>query len=289
MEQNAYIRFGWAIRHLLRNKANFSIVEGLLTVLFNDKTEIIEMPESEENRRDNAEFNIVDIKAKNSKGEIIMVEIQNMRLLHYYERILLKPDKTIIDRILPDKPYDEIKKVYLIDILYFDFGKGSDYVYHGRNPFIGIHTNDELSVTAKEESVIAQKLPGEVFPEYYLIRVNEFNQVAKTPLEEWVKYLKTGIIDPDTTTPGLSEAREKLRYYDMSPGDRYAYDEHINAIMIQNDVLSTAKMEGRIEGLEKIRREKAKYEMARNLKESGVSAEIISKATGLGMEEIVKL
>ncbi len=65
-------------------------------------------------------------------------------------------------------------------------------MYHGRNPFIGIHTNDKLSVTAKEESVIIQKLPNEMFPEYYLIRVNEFNQVAKTPLEEWVKYLKTG-------------------------------------------------------------------------------------------------
>ena len=31
-----------------------------------------------------------------------------------------------------------------------------------------------------------------MFPKYYLIRVNEFNQVAKTPLEEWMKYLKTG-------------------------------------------------------------------------------------------------
>ena len=47
----------------------------------------------------------------------------------------------------------------------------------------------------------------------------------------------------------LREAREKLKYYSMSSSERHAYDEHLNAIMIQNDVLDTAKWEGRLEGL----------------------------------------
>ncbi len=34
----------------------------------------------------------------------------------------------------------------------------------------------------------------------------------------------------------------------MSSEERHAYDEHINAIMIQNDVLNSAKLEGKIEG-----------------------------------------
>ena len=114
--------------------------------------------------------------------------------------------------------------------------------------------------------------------------MNEFNQVAKTPLEEWVKYLKTGIIDPDTTAPGLPEAREKLRYYDMSPEERHEYDEHVNAIMIQNDVLNTAKLEGRAEG-----RAEGKLEYAKNLKQLGVSIDIIAQATGLSREDIDKL
>ena len=175
-----------------------------------------------------------------------------------------------------------------VSILYFDLGKGNDYLYHGQNRFIGVHTNDELLITAKEEGAIIQKLPQEVFPEYYLIRVNEFNQVAKTPLEEWVKYLKTGIIDPDTTAPGLPEAREKLRYYDMSPEERHEYDEHVNAIMIQNDVLNTAKLEGHAEGRAEGRAE-GKLEDARNLKQLGVSIDIIAQATGLSREEIGKL
>ena len=308
-QKNTYIRFDWAIKRLLRDKANFSVLEGLLTVLFNDKTQIVEILESEGNQqRDDDKFNRVDIKAKNSKGEIIIVEVQNTRELYYLERILYGTAKAITEHISLGDTYQQVKKVYSISILYFDLGKGNDYLYHGQNRFVGVHTHDELLITAKEAGAIVQKLPGEIFPEYYLIRVNEFNQVAKTPLEEWIQYLKTGVINPDTTAPGLPEAREKLRYYDMSQEERHAYDEHINAIMIQNDVLSTAKQEGleegraegraegleegRAEGLEEGRAEgekKKALDVALNLKSMGLSVEMIVKATGLSVGEVEQL
>ena len=285
MEKNTYIRFDWAIKRLLRDKANFSVLEGLLTVLFNDQTKIVEILESEGNQqRDDDKFNRVDIKAKNSKGEIIIVEVQNTRELYYLERILYGTAKAITEHISLGDTYRQVKKVYSISILYFDLGKGNDYLYHGQNRFVGVHTRDELLI----------------FPEYYLIRVNEFNQVAKTPLEEWIQYLKTGVINPDTTAPGLPEAREKLRYYDMTPEERHAYDEHINAIMIQNDVLSTARQEGldegraegltigRAEGRAEGQKEKA-LDVARNLKSMGLSDEMIAKATGLPEEDIREL
>lgn len=283
---NTYIRFDWAIKRLLRDKANFGVLEGLLTVLFNDKTKIVEILESEGNQQwEEDKFNRVDIKAKNSKGEIIIVEVQNTRELYYLERILYGTAKAITEHISLGDTYQQVKKVYSISILYFDLGRGNDYLYHGQNRFIGVHTKDELLINAKEENAIVQKLPSEVFPEYYLIRVNEFNQVAKTPLEEWVKYLKTGIIDPETTAPGLLEAREKLRYYDMTPEERYAYDEHINAIMIQNDVLNTAKLEGHAEGRAEGERNK-QLEIARKMKEMGMTADVIAQVTGLAPGEI---
>jgi predicted transposase/invertase (TIGR01784 family) len=154
--------------------------------------------------------------------------------------------------------------------------------------FVGVHTGDELSISAKQEGAIIRKMPREVFPEYYLIRVNEFNKVAKTPLEEWISYLKSGEISSDTTAPGLAEAREKLKYYNMSPKERHVYDEHINAVMIQNDVLDTAKLEGRAEGLAEGRAEEKKA-LARKFKEAGVSIELIAQSTGLSMEEIAAL
>lgn len=284
MQKNSYIRFDWAIKRLLRDKANFSVLEGLLTVLLCEEIRIKEIIKDEKAYCvwDDAQTDRIDIKAKDKKGDDIVIRIQNMRKLYYLERIRFGTPA------FAKHIYQEVNKVYLVSILYFDLGKGNDYLYHGQNRFIGVHTNDELLITAKEEGAIIQKLPQEVFPEYYLIRVNEFNQVAKTPLEEWVKYLKTGIIDPDTTAPGLLEAREKLRYYDMSPEERHEYDEHVNAIMIQNDVLNTAKLEGHAEGRAEGRAE-GKLEDARNLKQLGVSIDIIAQATGLSREEIGKL
>ena len=52
------------------------------------------------------------------------------------------------------RPYREVKKVYSISILYFDLGKGNDYIYHGQNHFIGVHTNDSLEITRKEQDAL---------------------------------------------------------------------------------------------------------------------------------------
>ena len=135
-------------------------------------------------------FNRVDIKARNSKDEIIIVEIQNTRELYYLERILYGVAKVIMEHISLGERYYEVKKIYSISILYFDIGKGDDYLCHGQNNFTGVHTGDRLEITTKEKDALVRKLPAEVFPEYFLIRVNEFNKVAVTPLEEWIEYLK---------------------------------------------------------------------------------------------------
>lgn len=288
-----YIRFDWAIKRLLRQKANFGVLEGFLTVLLGEEVKIVELLESESNQLTaNDKFNRVDIKAKNSKGEIIIIEVQNTRELDYLERILYGVAKAITEHMSLGERYYEVKKIYSISILYFDIGSGSDYLYHGQNSFVGVHTGDYLKVSTKEKDAIVPKLPSEIYPEYFLIRVNEFNKVAVTPLEEWIEYLKTGCIRPDTKAPGLEEAREKLIYYNMTPEERRAYDEHLSAMMIQNDVLDTAKLEGLIEGRQEglIEGEKRKQSaIARNLKKMGLSVEVITEATGLSSEEIEKL
>lgn len=293
--KDRYIRFDWAIKRLLRQKANFGVLEGFLTVFLNQPIKIVEILENEGNQQsEDDKFNRVDIKAKDSKGEIIIVEIQNTSELYYLERVLYGVAKAITEHIRLGDTYREVKKVYSISILYFDLGKGSDYLYVGQNNFVGVHTHDQLMVNAKERNAFVQKSPSEIFPEYILVRVNEFNKVAVTPLEEWIEYLKNGEIRPDTTAPRLQEAREKLRYYSMSPVDRHAYDEHVNAVMIQNDVLSTAKLEGltqgREEGLTQGREEAHSnmLETARRLKAMGLSASDIAKATGLNEKEFAQ-
>jgi predicted transposase/invertase (TIGR01784 family) len=283
--RDRYIRFDWAIKRLLRQKANFGVLEGFLTVFLNEPIKIVDILESEDNQQQaDDKFNRVDIKAKNNKGEIIIVEIQNTSELYYLERVLYGVAKAITEHINLGNTYKEVKKVYSISILYFDLGKGSDYIYVGQNNFVGLHTQDHLIISTKEKDTIVRKSPSEIFPTYILVRVNEFNKVAKSPLEEWVEYLKNGVISPDTQAPGLQEAREKLKYYSMSDAERYAYDEHINAIMIQNDVLGNARLEGMEAG-----RTKEKNNIARKMLANGLSIEQIALITGLTEQEIKRL
>ena len=273
---------------LLRQKANFDVLEGFLTVFLGEKATILEILESESNQLSvEDKFNRVDIKARNSKDEII-IEIQNTRELYYLERILYGVANAITEHISLGETYYKVKKIYSISVLYFDIGKGSDYLYYGQNHFVGVHTGDHLQVNVKERDAIVSRMPAEIFPEYVLIRVNEFDKVAVTPLEEWMKYLKDGTIRPDTTAPGLSEAREKLKYFSMPPKERMAYDEHLSAVMIQNDVLDSAKLEGKIEGRAEGRDEE-RFSIARNMKQLGIPVDVIVKSTGLTSGEIETL
>ena len=291
--QDKYVRFDWAIKRLLRQKANFDVLEGFLTVFLGEKVTILEILESESNQLSAEDkFNRVDIKARNSKDEIIIIEIQNTRELYYLERILYGLAKAITEHISLGETYYKVKKIYSISVLYFDIGKGNDYLYYGQNHFVGVHTGDHLQVNVKERDAIVSRMPAEIFPEYVLIRVNEFDKVAVTPLEEWMKYLKDGTIRPDTTAPGLSEAREKLKYFSMPPKERMAYDEHLSAVMIQNDVLDSAKLEGKIEGRAEGRaegRDEERFSIARNMKQLGIPVDVIVKSTGLTSGEIETL
>lgn len=311
--KDRYIRFDWAIKRLLRNKANFGVLEGFLTVLLNKEIHILDILESEGNQQnEDDKFNRVDIKARDRDDDIIIIEVQITRELYYLERILYGVAKAITEHIELGHIYSEVKKVYSVSILYFDIGKGDDYLYHGQNIFTGVHTGDFLQVTSKEKNALVRRLPAEIFPEYFLIRVNEFDKVAVTPLEEWIDYLKSGYIRPDTKAPGLEEARRKLVYYNMDAAEREAYDRHIDAIMIQNDVLNTAKLEGLTEGFTEGRAKglaeglaegrteglaeglaegemRERIKMAGQALKMGMSVEDIAKLTGLTREEIEKL
>lgn len=291
------IRFDWAAKRMLRDKANFGVFEGLITVLLNEKVTIVELLESESNQEsEDDKFNRVDIKARNSKDEIILVEIQQTRELYYLQRVLYGVAKAVSEHISSGDSYANVKKVYSINILYFDLGKGADYLYHGQTKFVGVHTNDELKINTREKDSIVMTTPEKIFPEYYLIRVNEFNKVATTPLEEWIEYLKTGTIKENTNAPGLQEAKEKLQYLKMSREERQAYDRHIDNIRVQKDILETKVLEGLEQGLERGLKQgraegehKKMMDIAKKMKESGMDISIICEMTGVNEDDLINL
>lgn len=251
-----YIRFDWAIKRLLRDKANFAILEGLISVLLNNKVKITEVLESESNQQTvEDKFNRVDLMVKAENEEIFIVEVQLTRDLHFMKRILYGTSKAITEHIKLGESYKGVKKIFSINILYFDLGRGEDYLYHGKTTFTGCFKKDELKVKKKELEALDGKshfVDTDIFPEYYLIRVNQFNEVAKTPIEEWMAFLKDGRIRKDTTTPGLVEAEEKLRVDSMTDDERREYYAHIDAVMSQNDTIETYRAEGELALLKRL-------------------------------------
>ena len=285
MKENL-IRFDWAMKRLLRDKSNYVVLEGFLSTLLGEDLHINRFLESESNQEDaDDKFNRADMLVEDSHGKLLIIEVQNNRELDYFHRMLYGVSKTISEYINLGDDYDKVRKVYSINIVYFDLGQGKDYVYHGKTVFRGLHdANDILKLSVRQREVFVGKEAGDIFPEYYVLRVNDFDKVAKTPLDEWVQFLKTGEIDRTATAKGLPEARERLRVDSLSAPEKQAYYRDMEAQRYQRSVIKTGWYEGIAKG-----RHEERQSNARNLKQLGVSPEIIAKATGLSLEEIAGL
>lgn len=302
MAKESYIRFDWASKRLLRQKSNFVVLEGLLSTLLNDNIKIVRILESESNKNNfEDKFNRVDMLAENSCGELVIIEVQNNRELDYFHRILYGVSKAITEYIHEGDEYSQIRKIYSISIVYFDLGQGKDYVYHGRTEFRGIHNNDILQLSTTQQEQFKHIEIGDLYPEYYILRVDEFDGKALTPLDEWISFLKTSEIPENAKAPGLPEARERLKRDAMNNDERQAYEAHLEALRYQKSVIKTGiiegraegraegriegRIEGRAEGLAEGRMEEQK-KLVINCHETGISVETISKLTGLTLEEI---
>ena len=145
MTKGNLIRFDWAMKRLLRNKADYTVLEGFLSVLLEEDIKIINIKESESNQEHvDDKFNRVDILVENRAGELLIIEMQNNSEVDYLLRMLYGVSKTITEQLKKGDRYEKICKVYHINIVYFRLGDGKDYVYRGVADFRGIHHNNIL-------------------------------------------------------------------------------------------------------------------------------------------------
>ncbi len=281
MAKRRLITFDWAMKRLLRSKANFEILEGFLSELLKDDIRILEILESESNKAHRkAKFNRVDLKVKNDKNEIIIIEVQYDREFDYLQRILFGTSTVITEHIREPKPYSEIVKVISVNILYFDLGEGEDYIYHGSTVFKGLHHNDELELDERQRLLYKKKNIGNVFPEYYLLRVNNFDDIAKDTLDEWVYFLKNGEIKDTFNAKGIKKAKTKLDILALPDKERQAYDEFVDDLHYEASMLESSYGWGIIKG-----EKKRAIEIATNLIDV-LDAETIALKTGLTIEEV---
>ena len=328
METRSMISFDWAIKRLLRQKANFGILEGFLSELLRRKIIIKSIGESEGNRTNEYDkSNRVDILVEADDSEIVIIELQYDSENDYFQRMLYGVSKSITDYMHIGIPYGEVRKVYSVNIVYFDLGHGDDYVYHGITGFTGLHTKTELQLTAKQKELYGKTVVGELYPEYYIIKVRGFDDVARDTLDEWIYYLKYNCIKDDFTAQGIDRAREVLLVDKLTQEEKNHYLHNMKVRRIRDSEISTALLqgedkgkaigreEGKIIGLEEgkmigleegktigleegktigleegktIGEQNKALIIAQNLLKKGLSVEDVSDATGLSKDMLQK-
>jgi hypothetical protein len=256
MKHQKNIKFYWAIKRLLRNKANYKVLEGFLSELLRDNISILDIGEKEDTDSIERMFNYADIIVKSKYNETFLIELQNISEADYLMRMEYGKSRTINNYIQQSDNYKNVSWVCSINIVYFDMGHGNDYLYWGRktNEFSGQHIawrTDEyrqLQLSAKQKAYFDQSAVGHLKPDYYIITLNSFNGEINDTLDEWIYYLKYDLIFEGFKAKGMSEALKLLQIDALSPKERASYEHFLDSWLTEKNVLSEAKEEGRAEG-----------------------------------------
>ena len=189
-----------------------------------------------------------------------------------------------------------------------------------RPVFVGLHNQSELNLSPEQQKLYQAKKIADIYPEYYLIEVKNFDNVAKNTLDEWIYFLKNEQIKDDFTAKGLKQAQKTLDVLKMNQAERLRYEQHQTQLHHQASLYQSTyvlgKLEGKEEGREEGReegleigreqgletgreqglemgREAGKEEailiMAKNMKQQGVDIATIMNVSNLSQADIDKL
>jgi hypothetical protein len=188
--------------------------------------------------------------------------------------------KLATEYIKEGEPYGTIKKIFSINIVYFTLGQGEDYIYEYKGEFIGIHLGDILQPTQLQEQNYQIQKVVDIFPKYYLLKVNNFDDNAQNSLDEWIYFLKNSEVKDDFKAKGLSEAREQLQEENLSEEDKKAYARYKENRRIERGVTETAILTGKKE---------MQIEVAKSLILKELDVDFIIEITKSTKEEIENL
>ena len=228
------VRFDWFIKHLLRDKVDFEILEGFLSELLKEDITILEILESESNPMSaNDKFNRVDILVKTKNEERVIIEVQNTKELDYLQRVYYGASKTLVETVLIGQAYKNIKRIISVSVVYFELGQGEDYIYVGTTSFKGMHNNDNLKLSKEQIEFFANpniRNVEDIFANFYLIRALDFDENIKNGLDEWVYFFKKAQVKGNIKAKGLAKALKRLEVSKLKDKDRNDYKRYLESL-----------------------------------------------------------
>ena len=275
------IRFDWFIKKMLRDKADFEILEGFLSELLKEDVVIEEIIESESNKQERDDkFNRVDVLVKLETGERVIVEIQNTRELDYLQRIYYGTSKSLVETLHESNEYKNIKRIYSISVVYFKLGIGKDYVYVGETSFRGYHNPDDILGLSQDQLVFFAtpkiKSVSDIFARYFIIRAREFDKEVEDALDEWIYFFKTATVRGNVPAKGLDKAQDRLRVSQLDGEELRKYNYYLE--LQHSDASYEAQFKFELEKAIKKKLNKAQKEVDKAQKEADKAKSELDKA-----------
>src|SRR3990167_1916439 len=147
------------------------------------------------------------------------------------------------------------------------------------------HNHNVLLLGENEQKAYGpEKTPSDIFPEYYLIKVNQFNKQIKDKFDEWVYFLKTETIHPNFSAQGIKSAAKKLDILALTPEERKAYERYEENSHYEASMHESHYGRGKSEG-----DEEATHRIATNMLKRGIETDIVVEDTGLTKEAVEKI
>ncbi|MBH1988480.1 MAG: Rpn family recombination-promoting nuclease/putative transposase [Myxococcaceae bacterium] len=278
------ISFDYAIKYLLKNQADYDIIESFLSALLATegyppvKIKALIDPESQKEAKDQKR-SIADLVVEDAHGVKYVVEIERSYTTHFAHKACFNTSRRMIDSLEQGQDFTQIKKVFHISLLYFEvpqmnhalaFGKTIIHERDTQNP-VSLH----LSANGSKDLDIYN-----VFPEYFFVCIPKFNDEIRSEIDEWLYMAKHEQIRPDFQSRGMEKVSERLQILKMTDVERRDYWRYLKQSASEQDYYLCAEAKGRAEG---------KVETAIKLLKLGLDKSLIAAATDLVLEQIEQL
>lgn len=229
----------------------------------------------------NGKTTIVDVKAKDEKGNIFIVEMQVADFEFFHKRILYYTSQSYTGQIIKGGEYSKLRPVYFIGILEFEIGNNPSYF--SRHKVLDVETNEQVIRDV----------------EFNFIELPKFTKTLdqlETDIDQWTYFIKNAetlqVIPASVTDEGLKEAYTEA---DKQNWSKLELEDYERASMREGDeinrlALAERKAEARGEARGEAKGETNKsFEVARLGKLMGLSVSDLAKLTGLSEAEIEKI
>lgn len=274
-------RVDFAFKKLFGSEENKSLLIGLINSIVFEKDHVtdirLENPYNPKNFNTD-KLSILDIKAKDSCGTWYNIEMQIIDNEYFTARALYYWAKVYSGQLLEGSTYTSLKKTISINIL--NFNCLTEAHYH--NVYQPLNVKTFLKLSDHQE--------------IHFVELKKFEDgVYSTLLDRWVTFLKNAekietnkIPHYLMEVPEIVKAIECLENMSFDNVERDIYESHLKFLLDEDAGLKTAENRGLTRGIE-IGVEKGRYaeklDLARTMKQQGLSMDIIKNITGLSESE----